>query len=418
MIKLKKLKGVFLTVYALFSISVLSLGAVAGYYSQNISDTYKITKGSSFGIESIVPVTTEYKGVAFSKCDEINDVGGSFKVDVKLLGIIPVKSTTVEIVEQSYVAVLGSPFGIKLYTNGVLVVDFQEITSGKERKNPALEAGVKKGDYILKVNDKPVSTNESLSEAVANCNGEKIKLEIMRNGKEKVIYVTPVLCTDDGKYKAGIWVKDSSAGIGTLTFYSPYNNMICGLGHGVYDEDTKDIISFSRGELVGAEIISVMKGTKGVPGELKGKLTYTSIGKVYSNLDNGVYGQATCKVNTENLTEVAHKQEIKDGDATILTTVDEEGVKAFSCKIKVIQSGIGNNSQDMTVVITDQRLIELTGGIVQGMSGSPIIQNGKLIGAVTHVLLDDPTRGYGIFAENMLETAQSVSESNKLKNAS
>ncbi len=415
---MKKFKTALLTLYALFSISVLLVGATAGYYSDNIADTYKITKGTNFDIDSLVPVTTEYNGVVFSKCDEINVVGGTFKVDVKLFGVIPVKSTTVEIVEETFVAVLGSPFGIKIYTDGVLVVDIQEINTEGKTKNPGREAGILKGDYILSVNGKKVTTNEGLAEIFSNSNGQEQTLEIRRDGKDMTLYLTPVLSDEDGEYKAGLWVKDSTAGIGTLTFYSPYNNMICGLGHGIYDSETKEMISFSRGDLVGAQIVSIVKGTKGVPGELKGKLTYTSVGRLYENCQMGVYGQATCKVSTENLTQIAHKQDVKDGVATIMTTVDDGGVKAYSCEIKVINAKVNNTVQDMTVVITDKELIEKTGGIVQGMSGSPLIQNGKLIGAVTHVLVDDPTKGYAIFAENMLETAQSVSESNKLKDAS
>lgn len=364
---MKKFKTALIIIYVLFSVSVLSIGFVAGYYSDNIADTYKITKGTALDIESLVPVTTEYNGVIFSECDEINAVGGSFKVDVKLFGVIPVKSTTVEIVEETYVAVLGSPFGIKLYTDGVLVVDFQEINTVNKTENPALKAGIKKGDYILKANDKKVTTNEGIADAFSGSNGEKVKLLVRRKDKEMEVYVTPALSKDDGKYKAGIWVKDSSAGIGTLTFYSPYNNSICGLGHGIYDNETKTIISFSKGDLVGAQIVSIVKGTKGVPGELKGKLTYTAVGKLYSNLENGVYGQATCNVNTDNLTEIAHKQDVKDGTATILTTIDDEGVKAYSCEIEVISSKVSGTVQDMTVVITDKELIEKTGGIVQGM---------------------------------------------------
>ena len=416
--KLKKLKVFLLTVYALFSASVLSLGATAGYYSNSIADAYKITKGTEFGIDTLVPVTAEYNGVKFSSCEEINTVGKEIKVDVKLFGIIPVKSTTVEIVEESYVAVLGTPFGVKMYTDGVLVVDIQEIKSSGKTVNPAKEAGIKKGDYIISVDGKKVSTNEDLAEVFSKSQGKKLKTEIRREGKSKNFYITPVLSDEDGTYKAGIWVKDSTAGIGTLTFYCPNNNIICGLGHGIYDNETREIISFCSGEMVGAHIYSTVKGAKGVAGELKGRLTYTAIGELAGNFTNGVYGQARCNVNTDNLTQVAHKQEIKDGPATIITTVDEGEAMAYSCEIKVGSMHVNDTVQDLTVVITDENLLEKTGGIVQGMSGSPILQNGKLIGAVTHVLVDDPTKGYGIFAETMLETAQSLAESNKLKDAS
>lgn len=403
-------KKIFKVFYAMFAVLILSLTATAGYYGDSIDDTYKITKGSNFGFDTLVPVTAQYNGALLSECEEINSVGSSFKVQVKLFGIIPVKSTTVEVVEESYVAVLGTPFGIKMYTDGVLVVDTQEIETLDGKKSPADQAGIKIGDYILSVDGEKVSSNEDLSRIFSSSDGKEMSVEIRRNSVKHIVRITPVLSKEDLSYKAGIWVKDSSAGIGTLTFYCPYNDIICGLGHGIYDSDTKEVIDFSRGNLVGADILSIVKGTKGVPGELKGRLSYSSVATLSANLTNGVYGQATCNIDTTNLTQIAHKQDIKSGAATIISTVDSTGPKAYSCEIKVNNSGSNDTAQDMTVTVTDKELIDKTGGIVQGMSGSPIIQNGKLVGAVTHVLVDDPTKGYGIFAENMLETAQSVAQ--------
>lgn len=415
---MKKLKRVFVCFYILLCAFVFALNGAIFYYSGSIDNTYKITKGADFVIETRIPVTAEYKGALVSKSSEIDTVGSTIDVDVKLFGIIPIKNTTLQVVEETYVAVLGSPFGIKMYTDGVLVVDTDSINTENGSVNPADKAGIKVGDYILSVNGQKVETNEDVAEIVSDSNGQTLPVVIRREGKSSTVYLTPILSNEDNCYRAGIWVKDSTAGMGTLTFYSPYNDMICGLGHAVYDSNTGEIIDFSRGELVGAQIISVVKGTSGVPGELKGKLNYKSIGKLYGNLLNGVYGAATCFVDTASLTQIAHKQEVKDGAATVICTVDGNGPQSYSCQIKVDSVGVNNTVQDMTVVITDQRLIELTGGIVQGMSGSPIIQDGKLVGAVTHVLIDDPTRGYAIFAENMLEAAQSVAEEKQLKEAS
>ncbi len=411
-------KTFFKIFYFMFAVAILSITATAGYYGDSIEDTYKITKGSNFGFNTLVPVTAQYNGALLSECDEINSVGSSFEVDVKLFGIIPVKSTTIEVVEESYVAVLGTPFGIKMYTLGVLVVDMQEIETPDGKKSPATKAGLKVGDYILSVDGQKVSSNEDLSRIFSSSDGKEMTIQIRRDSVKYTLLITPVLSKEDSSYKAGIWVKDSSAGIGTLTFYCPYNDMICGLGHGIYDSETKEVIDFSKGSLVGADIISIVKGTKGVPGELKGRLSYSSIASLSANLTNGVYGQATCNIDTTNLTQIAHKQDVKSGAATVISTVDSTGPKTYSCEIKVNTNKSNSAEQDMTVIVTDKELIEKTGGIVQGMSGSPIIQNGKLIGAVTHVLVDDPTKGYGIFAENMLETAQGVAESNSFKEAS
>lgn len=396
----------------LLCVSVFALSGTIFYYGSSIDSTYKITKGSDFVIETLIPVTAEYNGALVSQCREIDTVGSTMDVDVKLFGIIPIKSTTLHVVDEAYVAVLGSPFGIKMYTDGVLVVDTGSVNTVGGSVNPAEEAGIKTGDYIISVNGEKVTTNEDVGEIVSGSNGQTMPVVIRREEKNMTLYLTPALCSDDNCYRAGIWVKDSTAGIGTLTFYSPYNDMICGLGHGVYDSNTGSVVSFSRGELVGAQIISIVKGTSGVPGELKGKLNYTNIGRLCSNSINGVYGTASCVVDTSNLTQVAHKQDVKDGAATVICTLDDGGPQSYSCQIKVGSTGVNDTVQDMTVTITDQKLIELTGGIVQGMSGSPIIQNGKLVGVLTHVLIDDPTKGYAIFAENMLETAQYISEEN------
>ena len=414
---MKILKRLFICFYTLLCAFVFMLSGVVFYYSGSIENNYKITKGSDFIIETRIPVTAEYKGALVSECEEIDRVGSSLMVDVKLLGIIPIKNTTLEVVDKAYVAVLGSPFGIKIYTDGVLITDTDSVTTDQGNINPAHEAGIKKGDYILSVDGQRVETNEDVGRIVGDSDGRTLSIVLRRNGANLTVQLKPVYCTESKCYKAGLWVKDSMAGVGMLTFYSPYNDMICGLGHAVYESNTGEILSAGRGELVGAQIISVVKGTSGVPGELKGKLNYKSVGKLYGNLVNGIYGAASCVVDTTNLTEVAHKQDVKDGAATIICTVDSNGPKAYSCYIKVASIGVNKTVQDMTVTITDSELIEKTGGIVQGMSGSPIIQNGKLIGAVTHVLVDNPQKGYGIFAENMLETAQSVANE-QLKEAS
>ena len=406
------LRKLFVCFYVLLCVFIFALSGTIFYYSGSIDSTYKITRGSDFVIETLIPVTAEYNGALVSECEEIDTVGSKLNVDVKLLGIIPIKNTTLHVVDEAYVAVLGSPFGIKLYTDGVLVVDMSGVTTDNGSKNPAVEAGIKTGDYIISINGEKVNTNEDVGEIVSESNGHTLPVVIRRQDKNITVYLTPVLSSEDNCYRAGIWVKDSTAGIGTLTFYSPYNDMICGLGHGVYDSKTGSVIDFSKGELVGADIISIVKGTSGVPGELKGKLNNTTIGKVSSNSLNGVYGAASCIVDTSNLTQIAHKQDVKSGAATIICTLDDTGPQSFSCEIKISSVGVNDTVQDMTVTITDKNLINLTGGIVQGMSGSPIIQNGKLVGVLTHVLIDNPQKGYGIFAENMLETSELVSQKN------
>ena len=217
-------------------------------------------------------------------------------------------------------------------------------------------------------------------------------------------------------YHLGMWLKDSSAGIGTLTFYDPENEVLAGLGHALCDGETGKMISVNRGSVVKAEILSVTKSRDGYAGELNGRFVGEEYSKILTNSDNGIYAVTSDAFAEHPIVEVMGKQEIKEGKAEIIVTTNDETSRSYECKIKAINYSSGD-SRNMIVEITDKELLNETGGIVQGMSGSPIVQNGKLIGALTHVFVDNPRKGYAIFAENMLETAQSVSQQ-QLKEAS
>ena len=388
--------------FVLAALSVFVFSSLL-YLDGKLSDSYKIGDGESLEIESALPISISYK-------DAVAD--NSYDAKVKVFGFIPFRNITVDVIDDYSVALLGTPFGIKIYTDGVLVVDFSEVKTAKGVKNPAKNAGIKEGDFIVSLDGTNVYTNEDVMDIVKNSMGEIITARIVRGGVKMTIRFKAVL-SEEGVYRAGMWVKDSSAGIGTLTFYSPVTNVICGLGHGIADNDTGTLLSLNHGEFVGAKIVSVEKGTSGNPGELKGRFLLKSISNFARNSDNGVYGSAKCKIETSNLIKIAMKQEVKNGAAHILTTIDGETPEYYSCNIKIKSMGA---TQNMLVEVTDKRLLEKTGGIVQGMSGSPIIQNGKLIGAVTHVLVDDSKKGYAIFAETMLQTAESVGKE-QLKNA-
>ncbi len=392
-------------------------GAVI-YLNGSISDNYKIKKGNGLTFNTAVPITAEYEGLKLSQTGKTEQIGEEFDVKLKAFGIIPFSTVNVEVVDELHVSVLGTPFGMKLYTDGVLVIDITTVETVSGSISPGEDAGVKKGDYILSADGKQVLTNEELSAAVAASGGNRIKLVIKRGGTQKTVYVSPALSKETNSYRIGLWVRDSSAGIGTLTFYSPATGIVCGLGHGVCDEDTGDLLELKNGEIVSAEIVSVEKGSSGSPGQLKGKFTYGTIGKIDCNSEKGVYSVLKGKLGFSRLTETALKQEVRDGDAQILCTVDGREPQLYSCRIKKRSSAYLSATQNMTVTVTDPELLKLTGGIVQGMSGSPILQNGKLIGAVTHVLIDDPTTGYAIFAENMLKEAESTAGNAKVRKAS
>ena len=385
------------------------------YLNDLIDEDFKIKKGGTLNINSPLPVTAVYNGTELNASHTVEN-DGSINVNLKMFGIIPFSTANVSIVDEMQVMVLGQPFGMKLYTKGVLVVDITDVVTDDGNKNPAKESGLCVGDYICSVEGQKVSTNEDLVRLVESCHGGKLRFDINRDGKSQTLYITPVLSSDTGKHKIGVWVRDSSAGIGTLTFYSPSTDIICGLGHGVCDEDTGTLLELESGELVSAEIHDVKKGEKGTAGQLNGRLSNNVLGRIRLNCSGGVYALATGEISADNLTEVALKNEVKNGNAQIYCTLSGDTPKLYDCKISVKKSKLNSATQNMVVTVTDEELLGITGGIVQGLSGSPILQNGKLVGAVTHVLLDDPTRGYGIFAENMLENAQKAEQS--LKKAS
>ena len=418
MIYLKILRIFFKCVFILALLLDTAVFGAVIYLNGSISDNYKIKKGDGLTFNTAVPITAEYEGLKLSQTGKTEQIGEEFDVKLKAFGIIPFSTVNVEVVDELHVSVLGTPFGMKLYTDGVLVIDITTVETVSGSISPGEDAGVKKGDYILSADGKQVLTNEELSAAVAASGGNRIKLVIKRGGTQKTVYVTPALSKETNSYRIGLWVRDSSAGIGTLTFYSPATGIVCGLGHGVCDEDTGDLRELKNGEIVSAEIVSVEKRSSGSPGQLKGRFTYGTIGKIDCNSEKGVYSVLKGKLGFSRLIETALKQEVRDGDAQILCTVDGREPQLYSCRIKKRSSAYLSATQNMTVTVTDPELLKLTGGIVQGMSGSPILQNGKLIGAVTHVLIDDPTTGYAIFAENMLKEAESTAGNAKVRKAS
>lgn len=411
----RKLSRVVFFTALIFDIAVFGF---IFYLKNDVSTSYKINKGECLNISSKIPVTAVYNGAKMSRSVYEHKVGDTFSVDLKMFGLIPFSNTEVEVVDEMYVAVLGNPFGMKIYTDGVLVIELSDVETENGIKNPAKDADIRVGDYVKSVNGKSITCNEDLSAVVMSSNGDSMKFEIIRDDKTVFCNVKAVKDKESGVYRAGIWVRDSSAGIGTLTFYSPQSDVVCGLGHGICDGDTSTLLSLQSGQLVNAQIVSVTKGDSGSPGELNGRLSFDNIADISLNADNGVYGLLKGNIGISTLTEVALKQEITDGNAQILCTVDGTTPKLYSCTVKKRNSAYLSKTQNLIVTVTDKELLDLTGGIVQGMSGSPILQNGRLIGAITHVLVDDPTTGYAIFAENMLETAQSVASENKLKDAS
>jgi len=297
----------------------------------------------------------------------------------------------------------GIAFGVKFYTAGVMVIGFEDAQGQNTKHNPAFDAGIRKKDVITKIDGAELSSAAQLSEAVNKSQGKTITLTYTRDGKEYTAELTPKYSDSEGRYKTGLWVRDSGAGIGTVTYIDPDTLAFGGLGHGICDSETGAIIPMGRGTVLGVTIGGIEKGIAGSPGEVKGYFSRTKCGSLYKNTNCGVFGMFSEMPASlpEKAIPIGTRNEIRDGEAYIWCTLDENGPQKYSIKISEINRS-ANGNKCFTVTVTDKKLIEKTGGIIQGMSGSPIIQNGKLVGAVTHVLINDPTAGYGIFIENML----------------
>ena len=272
---------------------------------------------------------------------------------------------------------------------------------------PFKESRIRAGDIILEINDKEIETIEELVEAVNEEGGKEVKIRYIKNGKISEDNIKPVKSLDDGKYKLGLWVRDGATGIGTLTFYVPELKKFGALGHGISDVDIKELLTLESGMLNEASVLSVTKGVKSAPGEIRGIInsSYT-MGNVTKNNELGIYGEILNEIGISAKQEaipVASRNEIRQGRAQMLCTVDGSFPKEYEVEIQKIYNLSGKSTKSMIVKVTDQELLGKTGEIVQGMSGSPIIQNGKFVGAITHVFVNDPTRGYAVFADTMIE---------------
>ena len=330
--------------------------------------------------------------------------------DVRLFGVIPIKTVTVKVGDAPVVSLCGVPFGIKAYTDGVLVVGLCDVDTHAGNRSPAKNAGVRLGDVILAIDGKAVTTNEEVSALIVGANGRAQTFSVRRDGVEFPVTVRAEYSASESAFKAGMWVRDSAAGIGTLTFYDTETGVLAGLGHAICDVDTGEPLPISGGELVPAYIFGIDKGEEGKAGELRGSFTGGTLGTLCKNGETGIYGTGGKSPTTDEPVTVAMKQEVQEGAVKILTCVAGNEPAWYDAEITKIRYTDTSPTRNMVVKITDPALIAATGGIVQGMSGSPILQNGKLVGAVTHVFLNDPTSGYAIFAETMWKTAATTAE--------
>lgn len=379
------------------------------YTSAKLPSNYIVYADQSLEFE-MFPYSIKSKNDAKTRvcCGSSENI---FASNLNFLNIIPIKTVFVNSCVERYAVPCGAPFGVKIYTNGIIVIDVP-VKSGRNflEFDHFADSSLRKGDVILKANGETITSTDQFENIVNSSNGREIQLTIGRNERQLNVSLTPQKSEDGKNYCAGIWVRDSSAGIGTLTFYDPMNDMFAGLGHGICDVDTGNILSVMKGEITGASIISVQKGESGLLGELRGCFTSNiPLGEIYSNGGTGLYGKLHCQPKTDlQPMKIAPKQNIKIGEAQILTTISGTSPCFYNINIDSVNYNINSPTKNIKITVTDQELLEKTGGIVQGMSGSPIIQNGMIVGAVTHVLLNNPKKGYGIFAETMISNSDSV----------
>lgn len=341
--------------------------------------------------------------------NQIVEKTGKLDLSLNLFDLFSVKDVTVNVIPNTTVIPIGKAIGMKMYTEGVLVVGMSEI----EGKKPYEKTGIEAGDTIVEINNIKINSTDDLIECVNSSKGQEIEIKYINDNEEKVASMEPVK-TSDNEYKLGLWVRDAAAGVGTLTFFEPSTNNFASLGHGINDVDTYELINIAKGELVTTNIVDIVKGQDGTPGEIRGSIENgTTLGNISKNTSFGVYGKVSniskLNLNQSREMEVANRSEIKTGKAEIMCELENGKIGTYEIEIQKLYTENNENNKSMLIKVTDEELIEKTGGIIQGMSGAPIIQNGKFIGAITHVLVNDSKTGYAVFADLMIKQMREVS---------
>ena len=382
-----------------------------------IPDQITIFEGENISLKTFFGITLDSEDEVLSVSADtgektINKVG-SEKLSVNFFDKLFIKDIDVSVLPRTTVIPVGNIAGLKLYTSGVLVVGMSEI-EGEDSKiyKPYENTGIEEGDTIIKINDNEINTTDELIEKINMSKGEKVEIEYIHDEETKECSITPVK-TSAEEYKLGLWVRDSAAGVGTVSFYEPDTHIFGALGHGITDIDTGDLLNIAKGEFVTAKILDIKKGEDGNPGKIQGTVEeQETIGEISKNTEFGIYGKikniSSLNIDTSKEMEVALRDEIQLGKATILCSLDNQTVGEYEIEITKINKENNYNNKSMEIKVTDEKLIERTGGIIQGMSGSPIIQNGKFIGAITHVLVNSSTEGYAIFGDLMLKQSKEV----------
>ena len=408
---MKKFLKMLLLVFFILTIYIYTL------VISNIPNKLVIFEGESINMKTFIGMNIKSKEstieTASTNGNKISEQIGKRTLEVSFLNTIKLKEVDVNVLPKTTVIPVGNIAGVKLYTSGVLVVGMSEIEGNDSKKyKPYENTGIKEGDTIIKIDDKQISTTEDLIKTVNMSNGQDIKVKFIHQEETKECSMTPVK-TNKSEYKLGLWVRDSAAGVGTVTFYEPASKTFGALGHGITDIDTNELINISSGEFITTRILNITKGEVGEPGKIQGTVeNQQNIGTISKNSRFGIYGKvnnlASLNIDKSKEVEVALRDEIKTGKATILCSLDNQSPKEYEIEIEKIYKENNYDNKSMQIKVTDQRLIDKTGGIIQGMSGAPILQNGKFIGAITHVLVNNPKEGYAVFGDIMLKQSKNV----------
>ncbi len=374
-----------------------------------LPDSYIIMQGETLNIYTLIGLSIQGKKDTLQAVSTINQSYEPGKVDLslKLFDLFSVKNISVNVIPKTKVIPIGAAIGMKLYTDGVLVVGMSEI----EGKKPYENSGIQEGDRIIKIDKNEIDTTEDLMNIVNKSNGKAVSIQYIHDEETITTSITPVK-NQDNEYKLGLWVRDAAAGVGTLTFYEPESKMFASLGHGILDVDTSTLIKIEKGELVTTNILSISKGKKGEPGEIRGTIeSGYDIGDISKNTNFGVFGtlnQSSYLISKQNIMDVALRNEIKTDKAQIICELENGKREYYDIEIQKVFTNNNQDNKSMLIKVIDEDLLQKTGGIIQGMSGAPIIQNGKFVGAVTHVLVNDPSLGYGVFADMMLKQMKEI----------
>ncbi len=387
------------------SIILILLCLILGYVTNitSIPERIVIFENEKLNLGQIFGITIKEKGDSVIQTSNIDNKVEEKTVTLSLFNIIDLKDVKVSVVENTKVIPLGNIVGLKIYSDGVLVIGMTEVGGAK----PYEGSNIKEGDLIVSVDNINVTTTKQLIECVNASEGKQIEIKYVRDGEEYTTNIEPIK-TSNNEYKIGLWVRDGAVGIGTATYYNPSNGKIATLGHGIVDVDTDSLITVESGSITNARISKLKKGIEGEPGEIKGSLIEDEvIGSININTQFGIYGNvyytSLLDLNNTEEMEVALIEEIKKGPAKIILALEDGIRKEYDIEIKKIYKNNTEDNKSMLIEITDDELIEKTGGIIQGMSGAPIVQNGKFIGAITHVLINNPKQGYALFGETMIK---------------